>query len=70
MQQVRMSTAQVLLASCIRATLCFWERPMSGRHSRSMPTTLSAMLACRLSSAPIGTGVPQKITSCMHTSLT
>ena len=51
MQQVRISTAQVLLASCIRATL-FWEpRHWSGLHSRSMPITLSVMLSRRAASA-------------------
>ncbi len=51
MQQVRISTAQVLLASCMRATLFWKPRRWSGLHSRSMPITLSVMLSRRAVSA-------------------
>ena len=51
MQQVRISTAQVLLASCRRATLFWKPRRWSGLHSRSMPITLSVMLSRRAVSA-------------------
>lgn len=52
MRQVRRRIAQVLLASCMRATLFWTPLVYSGRHSKSMPITLSAMLARRVSSAP------------------
>ena len=51
MQQMRISTAQVLLASCMRATLFWKPRRWSGLHSRSMPITLSVMLSRRAVSA-------------------
>ena len=51
MQQVRISTAQVLLASCMRATLFWKPRRWSGLHSRSMPITLSVKLSRRAVSA-------------------
>ena len=58
MQQVRISTAQVLLASCMRATL-FWEPGRwSGLHSRSMPITLSVMLSRRAANASANTTEP------------
>jgi hypothetical protein len=42
----------VLLASCISATRFLTYRLYSGRHSRSIPTTLSVMLALKASRAP------------------
>ena len=42
----------MLLASCISATRFLTYRLYSGRHSRSMPTTLSVMLAFKASRAP------------------
>ena len=42
----------MLLASCISATRFLTYRLYSGRHSRSMPTTLSVMLALKASRAP------------------
>ncbi len=52
MRQVRSRTAQVPLASCISATRLRACRLYSGRHSRSIPTTLSVMLVLMASRAP------------------